>query len=570
MPAFIGSAVGASLVSLHPEDRDTRWWRSSVIYQIYPRSFRDLSGDGVGDLAGITAELESLAELQVDAVWLSPFFTSPQKDGGYDVSNYCDVDPLFGSLADFDQLIARAKVLQLKVIIDLVPNHCSSEHVLFQAALTAQPGSAERAMFVFRDGSGEHGELPPNNWQSHFGGSAWTRVQTSDGHGGQWYLHLFDSSQPDFNWDNPAVRAEFESILHFWLQRGVNGFRVDVAHALVKAEGLPDWGGRADGCSSEGFPGSDAPMFGQQELHTIYRRWREILDSYADEHGDRILCAEASIDPLPRLADWVRPDEMHQAFNFAYLGAGWDADALRSVISDSLLAFDEVGAPTTWVLSNHDVVRHSSRFGLTEGPPRGGDGIGPEDLQPDTGVGLSRARAASLLMLALPGGVYLYQGEELGLPDHTGMANEFRQDPSFFRTGGERLGRDGCRVPLPWTAAEESFGFSSTGQSWLPQPEQFSALARDAQRHDSASTLSMYRDALRLRKELKLGSGSLAWHSDYDGGVVGFVNGSVLVLMNLGLDAAPLPAAELIAASEPSAGADDRLQPNQTVWLRLN
>ncbi|WP_460985777.1 alpha-amylase family glycosyl hydrolase, partial [Sinomonas halotolerans] len=444
-----GLARTADLV--HPADPDGRWWRSSVIYQIYPRSFRDLNGDGIGDLAGITAELHHLGSLGVDAVWLSPFFRSPQRDGGYDVSDYCDVDPIFGSLADFDALVTRADELGIRVIVDLVPNHCSNEHALFKAALEAPAGSPERDLFFFRDGGGPDGGLPPNNWQSHFGGPAWTRTTDAQGRPGQWYLHLFDASQPDFNWDSPAVVAEFERILRFWLDRGVGGFRVDVAHALVKAPGLPDWGGRADGGSTPGFPNTDAPMFGQDAVHDIYRSWRRILDEY---DGDRILCAEACVDPVARVAQWVRPDEMHQAFNFAYLGTPWDAERLRSVITLSLESFDAVGAPTTWVLSNHDVVRHATRFGAAEGD-RPGDGIGPGDAQPDEALGLARARAASLAMLALPGGVYLYQGEELGLPDHTLMDHGFRQDPSFFRTGGDEplphprpsrlLGRDRAR-----------------------------------------------------------------------------------------------------------------------------
>lgn len=565
LPASGPALQTLDLTLIHPQDSDARWWRSSVIYQVYPRSFRDLSGDGIGDLSGITAELHQLAELDIDAVWLSPFYTSPQKDGGYDVSDYCDVDPIFGNLDDFDALVARADELGIRVIIDLVPNHCSNEHPLFQAALASDAGSPEREMFIFRDGSGEDGNFPPNNWQSHFGGSAWTRTQNTDGTPGQWYLHLFDSSQPDFNWDNAAVREEFERILRFWLDRGVSGFRVDVAHALVKAAGLPDWGGRADGISTPGFPGADAPMFGQEEVHAIFRSWRAILDTY---DGDRVLCAEASIDPLPRLADWVRPDEMHQTFNFAYLGAPWDASGLRRVITDSLSAFDAVSAPTTWVLSNHDVVRHTSRLGLSE-PVRGGDGIGAADPQPDTAVGLSRARAASLTMLALPGGVYLYQGEELGLPDHTRMAAAHRQDPSFLRTGGERLGRDGCRVPLPWNAnAEGAFGFSTTGQSWLPQPEDWAELSREAQVSDSNSTLNLYRTALRIRRERALGSGSLSWAGGFpEDDVVAFLNGDTLVVLNMGRDAVQLPPLDIVVASEAGAGADGRLDSNHAVWL---
>ncbi|MFJ6000836.1 glycoside hydrolase family 13 protein [Arthrobacter sp. NPDC092385] len=562
------SSPDAFHAPLHAPSEGDQWWRSSVIYQVYPRSFRDSNGDGMGDLPGITAELGHLAELSIDAVWLSPFFTSPQRDGGYDVADYCDVDPLFGTLADFDALVARADGLGIRVIVDLVPNHCSDEHALFQAALAAPAGSAERAMFIFRDGRGADGSEPPNNWQSHFGGPAWTRVIDPDGTPGQWYLHLFDSSQPDFNWDNPAVRAEFERVLRFWLDRGVGGFRVDVAHALIKAEGLPDWGGRADGGSSEGFPGWEAPMFGQDEVHAIYRQWRAILAEY---DGERILCAEASIDPLPRLTNWVRPDEMHQAFNFAYLHHPWNAHGLRHVISSSLTAFDAVDAPTTWVLSNHDVVRHASRFGLTDGPPRGGDGIGRADAQPDTVTGLARARAASLAMFALPGGIYLYQGEELGLPDHTAMPDDARQDPTFVRTAGERIGRDGCRVPLPWQAEAPSFGFGdaeATAAPWLPQPEGWAEYARDVQSADSESTLSLYRTALQLRRDLRLGAGSLSWSRDFEASdVVAFRNGEVLVVLNMGEFAAPLPDGRVIAASSPGSVTDGLLAPDACVWL---
>ncbi|WP_420792099.1 alpha-amylase family glycosyl hydrolase [Arthrobacter agilis] len=562
------SSAAAFHTPLHAPSEENQWWRSSVIYQVYPRSFRDSNGDGVGDLPGITAELGSLADLSVDAVWLSPFFTSPQRDGGYDVADYCDVDPLFGTLSDFDALVARADQLGIRVIVDLVPNHCSSDHVLFRAALAAPAGSDERAMFIFRDGCGPDGSTPPNNWQSHFGGPAWTRTTNDDGAPGQWYLHLFDSSQPDFNWDNPAVRDEFERVLRFWLDRGVGGFRVDVAHALIKADGLPDWGGRADGGSSEGFPGWEAPMFGQDEVHAIYRRWRSILAEYA---GERILCAEASIDPLPRLTDWVRADEMHQAFNFAYLHHPWNAHSLRDVISSSLTAFDAVEAPTTWVLSNHDVVRHVSRFGLGSGTPRGGDGIGRGDAQPDLATGLARARAASLAMFALPGGIYLYQGEELGLPDHTSMPDGARQDPTFARTGGERLGRDGCRVPLPWQADEPSSGFGSPGTTatpWLPQPEGWAGFARDVQAADGDSTLSMYRAALQLRRDLRLGAGSLSWSRTFEQtNVVAFRNGDILVMLNMGEFAVPLPSGSVIASSAPGAADDGSLAPDACVWI---
>ena len=552
------------LTPVHDASTAPGWWRSAVIYQIYPRSFRDLNGDGIGDLAGITAELTHLAKLGVDAVWLSPFYRSPQRDAGYDVSDYCDVDPLFGTLADFDALIAEANRLNLRVIADLVPNHCSDQHVAFQAALIAGAGSAERDMFIFRDGQGPDGIEPPNNWQSHFGGPAWTRIVEPNGQPGQWFLHLFDSSQPDFNWDNPAVHAEFERVLRFWLDRGISGFRVDVAHALVKAAGLPNWGGRADGNSSDGFPGQDAPMFGQPALHQIYRRWRSILEEYGP---DRILCAEANVDPLPRLAQWVRPDEMHQAFNFPYLHAGLDVNRLRHIITDSLVSLDAVGAPSTWVLSNHDVVRHVSRFGYDGPGPRDGDGIGPDDVQPNEELGRRRAAAATLFMLGLAGGAYLYQGEELGLPDSSDIPGNMRQDPTFARTGGTRIGRDGCRVPLPWRSSEPHSGFGSGLDPWLPQPESWPALARDKQEVDPASHLNLYRRMLDLRATNRLGEGSLAWVEDYCSDTsLAYLNGNILVIINVGPEAMPLPAGETVLRSS-AAEATDLLGSGETIWL---
>ncbi|MET1019839.1 MAG: glycoside hydrolase family 13 protein, partial [Microterricola sp.] len=464
--------------------RGQEWWRTAVIYQIYPRSFADASGDGIGDLPGITARLNSLAGLGVDAIWLSPFYTSPQKDAGYDVADYCDVDPLFGTLADFDAMTKKAHELGVRVIVDLVPNHSSDQHRWFQEALAAAPGSPERARYIFRDGTGTEGELPPNNWQSVFGGPAWTRVPD-----GQWYLHLFDSTQPDFNWDNRQVRDEFIDILRFWLDRGVDGFRVDVAHGMIKADGLPDYtppaqGGSMGSGTATLEPGisdeesDDPPYWAQEGVHEIYREWRTLLDSY---DGERILAAEAWVDPLPKVAKWVRPDEMHQAFNFAYLETPWDASALRQVIDNSLDAFGAVGAPSTWVLSNHDVVRHASRLALTAENLQG-HGIGPNTTGlPDPVVGLRRARAATALMLALPGSAYIYQGEELGLPEAINLPDEVRQDPTWFRTNGERYGRDGCRVPIPWETGGPSYGFGPTTASWLPQPAVWAQFARDQQ-----------------------------------------------------------------------------------------
>src|SRR3954469_4667107 len=537
-----------SATRTHP---GAEWWRTAVIYQIYPRSFADSNGDGVGDLPGITARLEAVAELGVDAIWLSPFYPSPQKDAGYDVADYTGVDPLFGTLEDFDALLVRAHALSLKVIIDLVPNHSSSEHPWFQAALAAAPGSPERARYLFRDGLGENGDVPPNNWESVFGGPAWTRTLRADGTPRQWYLHLFDSSQPDLDWNHPDVHEEFVRILRFWLDRGVDGFRVDVAHGLVKADGLPDFakpltGGSMGGAGVPLTPDIEAPAetepptpyWAQEGVHEIYREWRRVLDEY---EGDRILVAEAWVDPLTTLADWVRHDEMNQAFNFAYLETPWDAAALRSTIRLSLAAFGAVGAPSTWVLSNHDVVRHASRLALTAENPQG-SGIGPKSPgKPIPEVGIRRARAASLLMLALPGSAYVYQGEDLGLPEVIDLPDEARQDPTWYRTGGERYGRDGCRVPIPWEADAPAYGFSATGESWLPQPEDWALLARDAQRGTPGSTLELYRAALRLRREHGLGTAALDELDGYPEGVVALRIGEVTVIANTAETPVELP-----------------------------
>jgi alpha-glucosidase len=541
---------------LHSARPGSEWWRSGVIYQIYPRSFADQNGDGMGDLPGITSRLPKLKELGIDAVWLSPFYTSPQKDAGYDVADYRDVDPLFGDLSDFDDLVAKAHELGIRVMIDLVPNHCSDQHEWFQAALNSPAGSKERSYFHFKDGRGENGELPPNNWQSMFGGPAWTRV--SDG---QWYVHLFDSSQPDLNWENPEVRREFEDILRFWLDRGVDGFRVDQPHAMAKVPGLPDhpYVDEAGAGFIEGR--ENPPMWFQDSVHEIFRDWRKILESYP---GERAMCGEAYVLPLSFMALWVRPDEFHQTFNFRFLDAGWDKEKLVSAITESFEAFDSVGAPSTWVLNNHDVIRHASRFGGDYGRATASDGIGPANPQPDNELGLQRAKAATLFMLGLPGASYLYHGEELGLPEHTTIAPEHRQDPTFFRTNGQRVGRDGCRAPLPWEKGNASSGFSNSGHAWLPQPSSYAALSLDQQEKDPNSTLSLYRQMLRIRKELRLGEGSFDWLSQ--GEALSYKNGSVTVIHNFSSEPIALPEGRLLLSSLP-LNAQGQLNPNDTAWV---
>ncbi len=562
-----------------PAGPDAQWWRTAVIYQIYPRSFADSDGDGMGDLPGITARLPHLASLGVDAIWLSPFYTSPQHDAGYDVADYREVDPRFGTLADADALIARAHQLGLRVIVDLVPNHTSDEHVWFQAALASAPGSAERNRYIFRDGRGTDGNEPPTNWVSTFGGRAWSRITNPDGTPGQWYLHMFDTHQPDLNWENEEVRAEFDDVLRFWLDRGVDGFRVDVANGLIKDQEFPDWGIRTEMVSGQEDTAEDAaedhaqaPMWDQPGVHEVYRRWRQVLTGY---EGERALVAEAWVESLESLARYVRPDEMHQAFNFDFLCTPWDAARLRASITGGLNSSDAVGAPTTWVMSNHDVVRASSRLGLAE-TGKGPNGIGAEDAQPDADLGLRRARAAALLMLALPGSAYLYQGEELGLPEHTTLPDDVREDPTFHRTGGEEKGRDGCRVPLPWEADAPGFGFSATGATWLPQPAQWAPFARDAQEGVPGSTLELYRTALRLRRDFELGAGSLAWVDGLLGGaesVLAAQNGEVLALVNLGTHTVPIPEdLPVLLASANLPHADDGaalLEPDVAVWVQV-
>ncbi|MFD9261377.1 alpha-amylase family glycosyl hydrolase, partial [Streptomyces sp. NPDC059538] len=373
------------------------WWRDAVIYQVYVRSFADSDGDGIGDLRGVRSRLPHLARLGVDAVWLTPFYVSPQADGGYDVADYRAVDPLFGDLSDADELVRAAHALGLRVIVDVVPNHTSEQHPWFRAALAGEPGARER--YHFRPGRGPGGAEPPNDWESIFGGPAWTRVPDGD-----WYLHLFAPEQPDLDWDHPEVAAEFASVLRFWLDLGIDGFRIDVAHGMVKAPGLPDIGRGAQATLIGTEP---LPFFDQDGVHEIHRSWRRLLDSYG---SGRIGVAEAWAPTSERLALYVRPDELHQAFNFRFLNCPWDPAAMRTVIDESLAATTAVGAPTTWVLSNHDVVRHVTRYG---GGARG----------------LARARAAALLMLALPGSAYVYQGEELGLPEVADLPDRVRQDP---------------------------------------------------------------------------------------------------------------------------------------------
>lgn len=554
----------------------TEWWRDAVIYQVYPRSFKDSNGDGMGDLGGVTEKLPYLKQLGVDAVWLSPFYLSPQHDAGYDVADYRTIDPRFGTLDDFERMKDQAHELGLKIIVDLVPNHTSEDHEWFQAALASPIGSPERARYMFRDGKGENGELPPNNWKSLFGGPAWSRI-----HDGQWYLHLFDSSQPDLNWENPEIWEEFRSVLRFWLDRGVDGFRVDVAHGMVKAEGLPDWdeqvhmveGTDVDEKGHAEKTMDTGPYFDQDGVHEIYRDWNQVLAEYS---GERMLVVEAWIGPAERLGLYVRPDEAQQAFNFDFLIAGWDRDRMRNAITDSLRVNQAVGAPSTWVLSNHDTVRHASRYGLSSRTAYP-NGIGAEDEQPDAALGLRRARAAALVELSLPGSAYVYQGDELGLPEHTTLDAESREDPTFFRTEGQELGRDGARVPLPWSPVGNGLGFGPN--PWLPQPETFENITVDHQLGNPQSVLNLYKNALRIRHELALGRAEFEWDpmSEQNTQILAYrlttdSGDTVLVAANAGDAAVEIPeltTGELLLASGQSAVMAGKLAADHTVWIKL-
>ncbi|WP_246018532.1 alpha-amylase family glycosyl hydrolase [Arthrobacter crusticola] len=519
------------------------WWKTAVIYEVYPRSFADGNGDGVGDLPGLLARLPYLASLGVDGFWLTPFQTSPQVDQGYDVSDYRGVDPLFGTPADFDAVLDRAHGLGLRVLVDVVPNHCSVEHPLFRQALAAGPGSNERELFHFAEGHTDGS--PPNNWQSVFGGPAWTRADPESTTDTQWYLHLFSPAQPDWNWRNPAVGDYFFEVLRFWLDKGVDGLRIDVAHALFKAEGLPD--------SSTGTPvvdglRSNRQVSDQEEVHAVYRRWRTLADSYSPP---RVLVGEVNLDPH-RAARYTRPDELHQAFAFAFVRLGWDPVAWAVVGAELEAARKAHGAAPTWALENHDVVRTATRFG-------GG------------GRGAARARAALLIVLGLPGGAYIYQGQELGLPEAE-VPPAARRDPMVARGG---ISRDGARVPLPWTVdAASAHGFSMTdpaAEPWLPQPPGWGQGAIEAQRNDPASPQQLVVRALELRRRL-LAEGVLdagdgaSWHVD-DGGLLLCERGhGFLLAVAMGEGPVRLPAGTVLITAVPQA-AEGWLEPDNAAWL---
>jgi alpha-glucosidase len=541
---------------------DSAWWRHGAVYQIYVRSFADGNGDGTGDLAGLRSRLSYLRDLGVDAIWVNPWYRSPLSDGGYDVADYREIDPRFGTLADAEAFIGEAHDFGLRVITDVVPNHTSAEHRWFQEATASPSGHPSRARYHIRRGRGPDGSQPPNNWTSVFGGSAWSRLAD-----GEWYLHLFGTGQPDLNWTNSDVRAEFVSVLRFWLDRGVDGFRVDVAHGIAKDMTYPDMTGTSELLEVTAL--TDHPYWDRDDIHDIVREWHRVLDEYTAIDGrPRMMVAEAWVTDQERVARYLRPDEYQQSFDFLFLETPWDEGAMRDTITSSHAASSSVGSTTTWVLSNHDVVRHATRYGL---PPRTNWRTwlldGPHDLL-DAEAGLRRARAATLLMLALPGAAYLYQGDELGLPEVWDLPVEVLDDPVWEQSGHTRKGRDGCRVPLPWTRGGPSRGFGAS-EPWLPQPAGWGSRSVEAQTGVAGSTLELYRTALEVRRAILAADEHLTW-VDAAPGVLAFERGSgVQCWVNFGPDAVELPPREMLLLScDPADGAlPGSLPPDAAAWL---
>jgi alpha-glucosidase len=549
---------------------DRLWWHDAVVYQVYPRSYADSNGDGIGDLQGIRSRIPYLKGLGVDAIWLSPFYPSPQEDHGYDVADFMDVDPAYGTLDDFDAMLREAHSHDIRIIIDIVPNHTSQAHAWFQSALRAAPGSPERDRYIFRDGKGAKGDAPPNNWESVFGGSAWERVRESDGTFGQWYLHLFAVGQPDLNWENEEVREYMRTTLRFWLDRGVDGFRIDVAHGLVKEPGLPDEQPHRHGLFDE----KHTPYWDQPGVHEIYRDWNKIVSSYP---GDRVTVAEAWVSSPEALARYIRPDELSMAFNFDFLQMQWHADEVRTIVSQTLAAQTSIGAVTTWVLENHDVTRSTDRFALGIIGGKGGTTAirhgDPTKL--DLSVGRQRAVAGTLLMLALPGGAYIYQGQEIALPEVRDLPESALQDPTWFQSNKKDRGRDGCRVPIPWTSNPAgAFGFSSdtsitSAQTWLPQSPWMGKYAVDAQQGQEFSALEVTRRALSIRKaESGLGDGPIEW-LNFGKEILAFERpGDFVCVVNFGSEPFSLPRHhEVLISSQPIVAGI--LPADAAAWLRM-
>lgn len=525
------------------------WRRYGAFYQIYPRSFADSNGDGIGDLDGIRSRLPYLSSLGVDAVWSSAWFDSPFRDGGYDVADYRRIHPLLGTNADARLLFEEAAQHDLGVLFDLVPNHTSTDHPWFRTSVEAAPGSPARRRYHFLPGRGPDGAAPPNDWESGFGGPAWTRLPD-----GQWYLHQFDPAQPELNWTDPGLAEEFDEIIRFWIDLGASGFRTDVAHCLAKDMSYPDWRGTL---GDHHIPlGHDHPYRDRPDVHDIARRWRALIDSYDRE---LIMVAEAVVSPWQRLARYLRPDEYHQVFDFEFLETPWDADSLREVIDISLVEASAVGALPTWVLSNHDVVRPATRYALPVGTDAADWLLRGDRALLDHDLGLRRATALAMLAMALPGAYFMYQGEELGLPEAYDLPVEVLEDPIYARSARTLKGRDGCRVPIPWTRDGCSLGFGAA-EPWLPQPDEWSSLSVEAQIGDRRSTLELFRCCLALRRSLD--------HDDFewiDHQALAFRRRDLECYVNCTDHPVSVPAVPILASNVPFDGGE--LPPDAAAWL---
>lgn len=560
---------------------DRPWWRDAVVYQIYVRSFADSNGDGRGDLQGIIDHLDHLERLGVDAIWLCPCFPSPQMDHGYDVADYFDIEPTYGDLATFDRMVAAAGDRRIKVMLDVVPNHCSSEHAWFKAAVAAGRGSRERERFYFAEGRGEHGELPPNNWIAIFGGSAWTRVTEPDGSPGQWYLHVFTPWQPDFNWDNEDVRDHFDRMLRFWFDRGVEGFRVDAVSVVGKTPGLPDQPVPEGDLKATEVAGANPHIQFVPSAHDHWRRWRHLIDQYeAERPGRRLVTVSEAYTPgRPELLlKFVEPDQFHQSFSFDLMLAPWIAGPIRDSVADVYEVLTDAGASLTWTLNNHDTQRAVTRYGRANATSLESwtkNNLVYVDAPVDEALGLRRAEAMVVFAAGLPGSLYLYQGEELGLPEVLDVPDHRREDPLFARTDGREIGRDGCRIPMPWAGdPSTAFGFSppQRAEPWLPLPEGWGRYAAERQDGDPSSTLALYRSLLAQRRTLDPGA-PLEWELADSDEVVAYRRGDTLVVLNVSDHPVGLPGAlvdgRVITVSSVRHHDDPSTVPaDAAVWLR--
>lgn len=550
-----------------------QWWEDLVAYQIYVRSFGDGNGDGIGDLAGIADRMDYLSDLGVEALWLTPIYPSPQFDHGYDVADFTAINADYGTFDDFSRLIKEAQARDIKVVMDLVVNHLSTDHRWFQDALSSAPGSPERERFYFEDGR-DGGESPPNNWISWFGGSAWRRVVEADGTPGQWYLCLFTPQQADLRWTNPEIGEMFAEVMEFWADLGVDGYRVDAPIVSGKEPSLADMPVEF----TESIPKArhNPMVVHRPELAANLAALRAGADRYNEAHPDRnlFLVGETFTPSLEVLARYVGDDRFHQTFDFDLLLAPWNRQHWLDRISGAITELADLGKPIAWALNNHDAQRIVTRLGRADAAELdvSGDNLVNSTAEVDETLGTRRARAVALISTVLFGALYLYQGEELGLPDGD-MPDEARQDPVFHQSNGQEVGRDGCRVPLPWDPASgANVGFSPTGAApaWLPQQEDWAERAASVQAQDPDSMLNLYRRALAERRGFRDTEFSILDAADFVDApdqVLALGRGDLIVLTNFADQPVNLTAdLQLVLAS--SAGTFPVLPDNSSAWFR--